>query len=72
LLPILQCHQQGSPPSRFPSQSSHRERDTPHPKPLSSTSQGPQYLSPLQFAQLSPHEERCLAPEPSLHNLQDL
>jgi hypothetical protein len=27
-------------------------------------------MSPLQFAQLSPHEERRPSPEPSFHNLQ--
>jgi hypothetical protein len=41
---------------------SQRERDTPPPEPLSTTSQSPQYMSPLQVARLSPHEERCPSP----------
>jgi hypothetical protein len=48
----------------------HRAPDTeiPHLKPLSAISQSTRYTSPLQVAQLSPHEERCLSPEPSFHN----
>jgi hypothetical protein len=38
LLPILQGPQQGSPPSKFPSQSSHRERCSTSKAPLSCTS----------------------------------
>jgi hypothetical protein len=57
LLHILQGAQQGSPLSRFPSQSPHRERH--------STSRAPfNRMSPLQVAQLSPHEERCPPPQP--------
>jgi hypothetical protein len=44
------------------------KRDASPPEPLSAISQSPQYLSPLQVAQLSSHEERCLSPEPSIHN----
>jgi len=71
-LHILQGPEQGSPASRFPSQSSHRERerDTIPPEPLSTISQSPRYMSPLQVAQLSPHKERCPSPASSFHNLQ--
>jgi hypothetical protein len=53
-LPIPKGPQQGSPPFRFPSQSPHRERDTPPLEPLWTMSQTPWQMSPLQVAQLSP------------------
>ena len=69
-LHILQGPQQGSRPSRFPSQSSHRQKErTPPSEPLSTISQSPRFMSPRQVAQLSPHEERCPSPEPYFHNL---
>ena len=43
------------------------ERDTPPPELLSIMSQSLEWISPLQVAQLSPHEERCPSTEPSFH-----
>jgi len=45
----------GAPtPSWFPSQSSHRERDNPHPEPLSTISQSLWLMSPLEIAPTEP------------------
>ena len=46
------------------------ERDPSLREPLSTVFPCPWYVSPLQVAQLSPHEERCPSPEPSFHNIQ--
>jgi len=45
------------PPGSLHRAPTERERDAPPPEPLSAISQSPQEKSPLEVAQLSPHEE---------------
>ena len=70
-LHILQGPQQGSPPSRFPSKSSHsereRERDSTPRAPFNHISKSP-LATPTPGCPTEPHEERCPSPEPSFHN----
>ena len=68
-LNIFQGPQEGSPPSRFLSHSSHRQRHSTS-RALSTTPRSPWQMSPLQVAQLNPHKERGPSPEPSFRNLQ--
>ena len=43
------------------------ERDAPPPEPLSAISKSP-VDEPIPGCPTSPHEDRCLSPEPSFHN----
>jgi len=67
LVPVLQGPQQGSSPSRFPSQSSHRQT---HPTSRASFSHPSKFPvdKPTPGCPAEPHEERCPSPEPSFHN----
>ena len=69
ILNILQGPQQGNPPSRFPSQSSHRERHSTSRAPFNHIAKSP-VDEPISGCPTEPHEEKCPSQEPSFHNLQ--
>ena len=62
-LHILQGPQQGSPPSRFPSQSSHRERHHTSRAPFNHISKSPVDEPSSRFPSRDPYGKRCPSPE---------
>ena len=68
-LHILQSPQQGSPPSRFPSQSSQRERHYISRAPFNHIPKSPVDEPSSRFPKLGPYGKRCQSPQP-LHILQ--